>query len=280
MNHIILGYGYCGYYLARELLAHQQNVLTVSRQLKPDYSLPGVNHLLKDVVEPFDWGTEYSVVYYLIPPPSKGKRDDVLLEFLKNNSIKTNLFVYFSTSGVYGDHQGNWVNEESPCYIQSDRQERRLDAEQQCLSYCKQHNIPALILRVSGIFGPQRLPMEAARSQTAIIHPDEAPYTNHIYVEDLAKITHLLTQSRPLQTIYNIADGQPLPMGSLQQETAKLMQLPAAPHESYAQAFSKASPMKKEFMQSSKLLDINRLKSTLGERLILQKLSDAIKKSL
>lgn len=278
MHHLILGYGYCGYYLAQELLRANQRVTVISRHLKQEMSLPELNHIKHDLNQPLHWTEPDTIIYYLIPPPSHGERDLFLENLLKQSTLSAKKIIYFGSSGVYGDHQGAWVTEESPCFINNSRQQRRLDAEQQWMTFSKQKSIDCILLRVAGIYGPNRLPIEAARAKTPIVARDEATVTNHIFVKDLASIAYSLAQASKTFSIYNIADGDPNPMGTLQELVTKHLHLEPAPYETWAQAFAKASPMKQEFMQGSKRLNIQRLKSTLS--LYLTPLEDGVIKSL
>ncbi|HAT1597044.1 TPA: SDR family oxidoreductase [Legionella pneumophila] len=280
MHHLILGYGYCGYYLAQELLEHHQQVTVVSRQLKKELELSKLHHITHDLEYPFYWNEPNSIIYYLIPPPSQGTRDTFLKQFLNQSTLNAKKIIYFGSSGVYGNHQGAWVDELSTCLIDSPRQQRRWDAEQQWLTYCQQHNKELSLLRIAGIYGPNRIPVDAAKSKIPIIKSTEAPFTNHIFVRDLALIAYLLGQKQTPFTVYNIADGNPTHMGELQQAVARVLGIESAPYESFDQAWEKASPMKREFMQASKRLKINLLKTALGEDIQFTCMYDAIKQSL
>lgn len=280
MHHLILGYGYCGYYLAQVLLREQQEVTAVSRHLDESMQLPGLNHVIHDLNSPFHWDQPETILYYLIPPSSQGDTDSILKHFLEQSRIHAKKIIYFGSSGVYGNHQGAWVNEESSCLIQHPRQLRRLDAEQQWITYCSRHKIEPILLRVAGIYGPQRLPVEAAKARTPLIEKDQAPLINHIYVRDLATIAYQLGQTKTPYSLYNIADGTPQPMGTLQQQVAHALNIPTAPYELWESAWEKASPMKREFMQGSKSLTIERLQSTLGNSLLFTSQNEAIKNSI
>jgi nucleoside-diphosphate-sugar epimerase len=280
MHHLILGYGYCGYYLAQELLNNNLKVTALSRHLDPDTMLPGLNHIAHDLNQPLQWEDPDTTIYYLIPPSPQGEHDLFLKQILEHSLLKAQKIIYFGSSGVYGNHQGAWVTEESPCHIELPRQLRRLDAEQQWQAFCEQHHIQPILLRIAGIFGPQRVPIEAAKAKTPVIEQEKAPYTNHIFVKNLAQIAFMLSQKKISFERYNIADGAPGPMGSLQQLVANSLGLEQAPYESWEQAMERASPMKREFMNGSKRLDINRLKTTLGSSLHLNSLEDAVRQSI
>jgi nucleoside-diphosphate-sugar epimerase len=280
MHHLILGYGYCGFYLANHLLTLQQNVTTVSRHLDDSLEIPGLNHLVQDINEPIKIHHEKTIVYYLIPPPAAGVHDSILQQFLQNTSLKPVKIVYFGSSGVYGDHQGKWIDEQAPLHLTHDRQYRRLNAEQQWQTYCQEQSVDGVILRVAGIFGPYRLPTLAAKNRAGIIEPEKAPFTNHIYVKDLAKIAAFLALNPKAKGIFNVADGNPTAMGALQQEVAKVLKLPPAPLQNYEQVFKEASLMKREFLQASKRLKINALQTILNASLPLTPLSEAVIESL
>lgn len=279
MHHLILGYGYCGYYLAQELIKQGQQVTAVSRHLNQEYALPDLKHLVHDLNLPLKWTTPDTIIYYLIPPPSQGDTDTLLKQFL-SHPLKAKKVIYLGTSGVYGDHQGSWINEDATCHIAHPRQMRRLDAEQQWLRYCSQHAIEPILLRVAGIYGPNRLAVEAAQARVPLIEKEKAPYINHIYIKDLARIAYLLGQASATYSLYNIADGAPQPMGTLQQQIATLLNITPAPYESWDDAWDRASPMKREFMTGSKRLNIDRLKHTLDSSFLLTPIHEAIRDSL
>lgn len=280
MNHLILGYGYCGFYLAKHLLQQGQSVTAISRQLNPLFKLNGLEHVATDVTNYCQSLPSNTIVYYMIPPPSHGLKDTILQHYLQSTAIKPAKVIYFGSSGVYGCHQGQLINEQAPCHLHHDRQYRRLDAEKQWQDFCHHQAIDCVILRIAGIYGPDRLPIAAAEMQSAVINADEAPLSNHIYIHDLSKIAALLALHQHAKGIYNVADGHPSLMGSLQQHVAAALNLPKAPQQSMEQLWQQASPMKREFMQASKQLSIKRLQDTLGSSFTITPLSVGINESL
>lgn len=280
MHHLIIGYGYCGYHLARHLLSHQQTVTVISRHLDESMQLPGLNHLIHDISNPLVWQTKNTIIYYLIPPSRDSEQDNLLQQFLAHSSLQVSKVVYFSSSGVYGDHQGAWIDEQSSCNLKNLKQRSRLSAEQQWLTYCKLQSVECIALRVAGIFGPNRLPVQSAIAQTPLIEPDAAPYINHIYIHDLVDIAYQLAIKAKVSSVYNLADGQPTRMGALQQQVAHILGLEAASCKSWQQIWQEASPMKREFMEASKRLRINALQTTLKQSLHLTLLVDAVRESL
>lgn len=260
MTDLIVGYGYCGYYLAQQLRAKQRKVITLSRHIDAEKKLPDVDHRQHDINTAFSSETEIDTLYYLVPPNRDGQQDTLLKKFLQHLRPPQSI-VYFGSSGVYGDQQGLWVDETTPCHVTHDRQRRRLDAETQWAEFAKG---PCTLLRVAGIYGPQRIPTTGARQQTPIIEPAQAPWINHIYVEDLVSAAIALSEKVQGVEIVNIADGEPLPMGGLQQKLATQLDCKPAPKQSFEEAYAEASEFKREFLTSSKRLSIEKLKKLLG----------------
>jgi nucleoside-diphosphate-sugar epimerase len=262
ITHVLVGYGYCAAYLAKTLIAQNLKVMALSRQTPKD--LPqALTHIAIDIAStPFDLPPQ-SILYYFVPPSGETIQDPCLSFFLSHLKTPPLKIIYIGSSGIYGHHQGEWVTEQSVCHIKTRRQMQRKNHEQQFSQYAKQHKIPCALLRTAGIFGPHRLPIESAKIQTPLIYPEEAPLINHIYVEDLAMILTQVGLKHTLHGAINIADGQPQPMGYLQQQCAMFLGYSPAPYVAFSQAYSQASPFKQEFMQQNKRLDIQMLKQLL-----------------
>lgn len=280
MKHLIIGYGYTGYFLARQLIQLTPSVMALARSSQPRYPLSGLNYQSMDcaAAEPIDM--HGANVYYLIPPQATGEKDNLLQQFLLQQNSRPRRVYYFGSSGVYGDHQGEWVDEQSPCHLSFDRQKRRMDAEQQWQAYCLHHQVECIRLRISGIYGPMRLPIQAVLNQQPVIRPDMAPMSNHIFIHDLVNIILQLNQIEMESTCLQLADGQPQPMGSLQQQLAIEMGQPLAPEVDFEQVWEQSSPIKREFLSSSKRLSIQRLQSTLKDKLNITPMKTALKESL
>ena len=250
MKHLILGYGYCGYYLAQELLKQRHRVWTLSRNIKNEYLIEGVTHLQGDLSSNFCFSEPMGVIHYMIPPQSRGRNDELIKQWLNSNSIQTKKIVYYGSSGVYGDQNGELTNEDTPCALEFDRQYRRLDAERLLTAYGKAHNIPVLLLRIAGIIGPNRLPIQAILEKQSVIKVSEAPWTNTIYVQDLVKIALLVVNKIKKTSIYNISDGIATPMGSTQRLLTILMQLNRVYEKSFSEIYDESSEFKREFLMS------------------------------
>ena len=112
------------------------------------------------------------VLYWFAPPPATGRDDPRLSAFLQRLTPAhyPKKLVYISTSGVYGDCQGAWVTENRPPAPRTDRALRRWAAEQALRAWAAATGVACVILRVPGIYGPGRLPLERLRQARAAGH--------------------------------------------------------------------------------------------------------------
>ena len=174
--------------------------------------------------------------------------------------------VYISTTGVYGDHQGAVVVETSPCLTKQPRSLRRLDAEAQW------RGLGFHVLRVPGISGPDRLPVERLRAGMPALRATDDVYTNHIDADDLAQICwRALWHGHPAR-VTNAVMPDHLKMGDYFDKVAQHLGLPAPTRISRSEMEDwvrqgRVSPMMMSFMQDSRQVHSKRLLSELGVRL-------------
>lgn len=203
-------------------------------------------------------------IYYLCPPPSTGIRDPRLENFIAScGGDLPRRIVYISTSGVYGDCAGAWVSEQrSPC-PQSDRARRRYHAEQLLASWAAETGVETVILRVGGIYGPGRLPVSRLARMT-VICPDQAPYSNRVHAQDLARICVAAMRDAPAGAIYNVSDGHPTTMTDYLYQVADRFGRPRPPCVDLERAPEFLSPGMLSFIRESRRLDITRMQRELG----------------
>ncbi len=117
---------------------------------------------------------------------------------------------YLSTVGVYGDHDGAWVDESTPCRPVSDRSLQRLEVEQAWDRVASRNNVPLSIVRLSGIYGPGRNAIRTAMRGEArrLVKPGQV--FNRIHVDDIAGAVHILASDR-YHGIVNVTDDAPAP---------------------------------------------------------------------
>lgn len=206
------------------------------------------------------------IVIHLAPPNLSGsqdKRTQNLLQILSQGGVVRKL-IYISTSGVYGDCQGEWVSEERSVCAQSDRAMRRVDAEQSLRAWGARTLMQTVILRVPGIYAQNRLPIERFKAQTPALNAQEDVFTNHIHADDLAHLIRLTIFRGTTQRIYNASDFSELKMGEYFDLVAKALGYPLVPRQSRHElenlvAQGKMSAMLLSFMQESRRLKNTRL---------------------
>jgi nucleoside-diphosphate-sugar epimerase len=167
--------------------------------------------------------------------------------------------VYISTSGVYGDRGGEWVNEDTPPNPQVNRARRRYDAEQQLRRFGREHNVAVVILRVGGIYGPGRLPRKRLEDRVPIIHEHLAPSTNRIHADDLAQICVAAAQRGRVDTVYNVSDGTDSNMTEYFNIVADYLKLPRPPTIDWQEAERSLSAGMLSYLKESRRMDNRRM---------------------
>jgi nucleoside-diphosphate-sugar epimerase len=215
-------------------------------------------------------GTAHAVLH-LAPPPDHGTRDsrtaNLLAALTKRPKMKGAMLpqrlIYISTSGVYGDCKGALIDETHLINPQTGRALRRVNAERQVRNWGLRNGVCVSILRVPGIYAPDRLPLARLREGTPALLPEEDSYTNHIHAEDLACIIFAaLRHARPGR-VYHACDDSNLKMGEYFDLIADQFNLPRPPRIARAQAGGRISPGMLSFMQESRRLDNFRIKHEL-----------------
>jgi nucleoside-diphosphate-sugar epimerase len=169
---------------------------------------------------------------------------------------------YLSTTGVYGDHGGGWVNEDTPLSPSTERGRTRVLAERQWQEMAARSALPLHIFRLAGIYGPGRGPFEKVRNGTARRIIRENQYFSRIHVDDIAAVL-AASIARPMPgSIYNVADDDPSPPEDVLAEAARLLDLPLPPEVPFDDA--EMTPMARSFYAESKRVRNDRIKEDLG----------------
>lgn len=211
-------------------------------------------------------------VLHLAPPPSEGwgdPRTRALTQALRRRSLPARL-VYGSTSGVYGDCGGAWVSEARPTRPHTPRGQRRVVAEQTVRFYGRSAGACASVLRIPGIYAPDReggTPRERLRKGTPVLTAEDDVYTNHIHADDLARACVAALWRGAPQRVYNVNDDTVLKMGDYFDLAADLYGLPRPPRVPRSTAQDKLPLMLLSFMSESRRMDNTRLKKELRVRL-------------
>lgn len=206
------------------------------------------------------------VLFHFAPPPSQGQEDTRfrnLLQACAQGGLPKKL-ILLSTTAVYGDCQGAWIDESAPVNPQTDRGKRRLDAENALRDWATEHGVPYCILRVSGIYGPGRLPLERLRQGLPILREDQAPYSNRIHQDDLAMVCVAAAEKAPNGAIYNVCDGHPSTMSHYFKSVAQAAGLPLPPEVDHEQAQQVLSAGMLSYLRESRRMHNDKLLQELG----------------
>ncbi|WP_207102656.1 SDR family oxidoreductase [Paracoccus shandongensis] len=172
---------------------------------------------------------------------------------------------YLSTTGVYGDRGGDWVDEDSPLDASGARGQARIRAEGDWRALAEGAGLPLHIFRLAGIYGPGRGPFQKVRNGTArrIIKPGQV--FSRIHAADIAQVL-LASLDRPAPgTAYNVCDDDPAPPQDVLAHAADLLGLPPPPEVPFDKA--EMTPMARSFYADSKRVSNRRIKEDLGVRL-------------
>ncbi|WP_417319888.1 SDR family oxidoreductase [Emcibacter sp.] len=200
-------------------------------------------------------------------PPGESRGDPVLACHGNDLSRLTNLhwIGYLSTTGVYGDHDGGWVDDETPETPTSRRGELRLAAERDWLMLAESASLPVHLFRLGSIYGPGRGQQEGLKSGRTkkIVKPNQ--YFSRIHVEDIVQVLLAsMAHPDPGQS-YNVVDDLPAPPDQVIDYVCDLMSLPRLPDVDFETA--DLSPLMRSFYSESKRVRNDRIKSELGVKL-------------
>ena len=197
-----------------------------------------------------------------IPPDIEG--DMVLRHFRDELAALPDLawVGYLSTVGVYGDCQGQWVDETAPTRPTSERSLRRVLAEKAWLAFGAESGRRVEVFRLSGIYGPGRSVIDNLRAGTArrIVKPGQV--FNRIHVDDIALVLAAAIDTPAGHTVYNVSDDEPAPPQDVVAHAAELLGLPVPPEIPFAQAGLEG--MAASFWTESKRVSNARIKGALG----------------
>ena len=204
-------------------------------------------------------------VLYTVPPPPEGQADSrirALLERVDADLVER--FVLISTSGVYGNCEGRWVDEDTPIHPVADRALRRADAEASLRKWALEKGKEYLILRVPGIYAPDRLPLKRIRSGAPVVRRSEAPWTNRIHADDLAAVCLAALNSPVKNEIINASDDAPSTLTDYFLAIAEYSGLPRPPEIGLEEARHSFSPGMLSYLAESRRIDNRKMKRLLN----------------
>lgn len=274
LDDLIIGCGDIGTRVGRELLAREHRVGAVVR------SAEHLGKLGQEGFTPFRGDFDHAEdsptlplsgvrVFYFLPPQGGGKTDFRMTNFCRSlapDNCPAKL-VYISTSGVYGDCGGAIVDEQAPINPQTSRAQRRVSAEQQLGEQAERLGFSLVILRVTGIYGPGRLPVARVMQGHPVLKPEEAPYTNRIHSLDLVQICLAAMDRGEGGDLFNVSDGQESTMTEYFTAVAELHDLPRPRQIGMAEAEKEMNPLMLSYLKESRRMDNRLMLEKLGVRL-------------
>lgn len=279
---LIVGCGYVGERLAR-VLPGDVRCLTRSAASAARLSGMGFDAVACDFdteLPPAELG-EIPLAYYMIPPPKDSTRDDRLRRWLASLRSSPQRIVYLSTTAVYGDAGGAEVDETTPPAPTQWRGRARLDAEAALMEHARSHGIEWVILRVPGIYGPGRLPLDRITRRLPMLRESEAGPGNRIHVTDLVQAC-VAAGTRPgaAGRVYNVGDGDHASTTTYLRMVARLAGLPEPPEVERAEAETVLTPMAWSFLTDSRRVNTRRMREELGVVPKFGRLEEGIRQAL
>ena len=203
-------------------------------------------------------------VLYTVAPSDQADNDVRLERLLQLLQPTPQRFVYISTTGVYGNHDGKLVTENTPPQPRTNRAKRRLAAESALHAWGHDHNVDVVILRVPGIYGPGRINIERIREGMVLIQESDANPGNRTHVDDLAACCVAALSGHAPAGIYNIGDGDFRSPTWFSKEVARQSDLAAPRIVSWADAQKEFSEMRLSFLRESRRIDTRKMREVLG----------------
>ncbi len=169
---------------------------------------------------------------------------------------------YLSTNGVYGDHKGEWVDEEAMLYPSTPRAKRRVKAEADWVSFGVAHSLPVITFRLPGIYGPGRSALDTVRAGKARRVLKEGQMFSRAHVDDIAAALHASLNNPAAGDLFNIADDEPAPPQDVIEYACILLGAPVPPLVPLEEA--ELSEMGRSFYQDNKRVQNTLMKTALG----------------
>jgi len=270
-NLFCFGLGYSAQFLAKRLIPKNWLVSGSYRDSKAITSIKkiGVSAYLYDgkSVSPKILDAIHKATHILISIPPQ-KSGDVVLQhcgsiFLKSKHLKW--VGYISSTGVYGDSKGEWVDESSPLKPITSRGQRRVEVESDWLKLQKDYNLPVVIFRCVGIYGPERNLLVSIQQGRAKNINKPGLMFSRIHVEDLVQTFEAPMQNIRPGEIYNVSDDYPSPPSKTIEYACSLLNIKPPRPISYESAV--LSEITRSFYQANKRVSNKKIKKELGVNL-------------
>ena len=225
---LIFGYGYCAKAFIKKFENKKNKILVVSRNSQ------NIDKLNRQGIKSCNWSKEEDVIDFI------NKSNTILITVPPNNfliQLQVNILsifaqtgkkirlIYLSSTSVYGDHKGDWVNENSKLKAKSELGKWRLNVETKWLSFAKLNHLSILVLRLSGIYGPGRSAFDRIYNKSFKIVKSPNILFSRIHIDDITSIIIKFIDNENLRGVYNLSDNMPATSEAIYLEAFRLLKL-------------------------------------------------------
>ncbi|WP_425408043.1 SDR family oxidoreductase [Hyphococcus sp.] len=263
---LCMGYGYTARFFSQKLKSQGWKIAGTTR------SREKAKQLREQDVEAIIWNggafdlqrlEDVSAVLISTPPDENGcPAFDALAASLATNANTLNWIGYLSTNGVYGDHDGAWVDEKSALKATTARARRRIKSENDWRLLAEKHSLPLTIFRLPGIYGPGRSAINSVRAGKAKRIYKKGQVFSRMHVEDIAAALDASLTGPRAHDLYNLSDNEPAPPQDIVEYACKLLGVAPPPLVLLEEAH--ISEMAKSFYADNKRVSNRRIKDALA----------------
>lgn len=259
---LIVGLGYVGHALARAL--EELGIPWIGVRRQPEAN-PRVRCIDLDMRQPELASLDTRRIVYLAPPPKDSEGDPRLRKLLDAlESHPPERFIYASTTGVYGNQEGAVVDENTPLRAATARALRRLDAEQALVTAAERWGTQWAVLRLPGIYGPERLREEQIRTGLRVPCPEICPPGNRIHRDDIVDVILRLLENNAVTGFFNLADNEHMSSTDFARAVAERIGVELPPCVPNIETYYAAHPGMASFLREQRRIDSSRIRAALN----------------
>ena len=275
-NALFIGLGYSARPLAERLVSEGWSVTGTTRDRAKAMTLPaaGIRPLIWEAPAPLPTEPleDADLVVVSAGPGTEGC--PVVTSLPSYPFGSTAQILYLSSSGVYGDHDGAWVDEDTPCAPGTERGQHRLRAEEQWRAVAEACRCSLTLCRLAGIYGPGRNALESLSGETKASRAGltrrlikEGQVFNRIHRDDIVQGLVALIASDNPPPVVNFSDDEPSPSADPIVFASELLGIEPPPEQRFEDIEPELSPMARSFYAENKRLKNDVLKALVGDLL-------------
>jgi NAD dependent epimerase/dehydratase family enzyme len=266
---LVFGFGYTATFLCHHLTRNGWLVFGTTREKK------NFDKIKKMGAEPIFFEDEKFIAnllkreIYILSCVAPYKDEDPVLKrysgVISEHKEKIQWIGYYSTTSVYGNHDGNWVTEKTNPVPKLERSKVRLKVENSWQKLGDRLSVPLNVFRISGIYGPKRNMVDRLKSDEKVVVADKPnQFFNRIHVDDIIGITYLAMNRKLKSEVFNISDDLPASQIEVADMATKLLNLPSV--EKVPLESNLVSDMARSFYLEEKKISNRKIKNNLGYR--------------